>query len=90
MQPEHLLLSKTYKHENKLWFELANVMLLCCSSSHVMGHLCIYLSGRQRFNVISPGSRGTVYASNPSGEVPFLRRGMMIAVIINTALCNPS
>lgn len=65
-------------------------MLLWCSSLHVMGHLCIYVSGRQRFNVISPGSRGTVYAGNPSGEVPFLRRGMMIAVIINTALCNPS
>lgn len=55
-----------------------------------MGHLCICVSGRQRFNGISPGSVGAVYAGNPSGEVPFLRRGMMIAVIINTGLCNPS
>lgn len=65
-------------------------MLLCCSSPHAMGHLCICVSGRQRFNGISPGSGGAVYAGNPSGEVPFLRRGMMIAVIINTGLCNPS
>lgn len=55
-----------------------------------MGHLRICVSGMQRFNVISSGSRGTVYAGNPSGEVPCLGRGMMIAVIINTALCNPS
>lgn len=65
-------------------------MLLCCSSPYVMGHLCTYVSGRQRFNVISPGSRGTVYAGNSSSEVLFLRRGMMIAVIINTGLCNLS
>lgn len=65
-------------------------MLLCCLSPHVMGCLCICVSRRQRFNGISAGSGGTVYAGSPSGEVPFLRRGMMIAVIINTSLCNLS
>lgn len=49
-----------------------------------------YVSGRQRdFNGILPGSRGTVYADNPSGEVSFLITDMMIAVIIHTALFNP-
>lgn len=48
-----------------------------------------YLSGRQRFNGILPESRGTVCADNSSGEVSFLRTGVMIAVIINTALFNP-
>lgn len=63
-------------------------MLLCC---WLMWWVisAYYMSGRQRFNGILRGSRGTVYANNPSGEVSFLRTGVMVAVIINTALFNP-
>lgn len=63
-------------------------MLLWC---WLMGWVIFtyYVSRRQRFNGILPGSRATVYTENPSGEVSSLRTSMMVAVLINTALFNP-
>lgn len=73
--------------KNKLRFELANVNATVLLT-RVMGQICVLCEWKASFNGFYLRAQ-RLYADNSSGEVSFLRTGVMIAVIINTALLSP-